>query len=73
MCPCTFKFSFLVEILDFGYPQKTDSGILKTYITQQGIRSTVRMYNINIDIVINRLHARVSGGLSFNERNLGRG
>lgn len=43
MCVCTFKFSFLVEILDFGYPQKTDSGILKTYITQQGIRSTVRI------------------------------
>ena len=30
------------EILDFGYPQKTDSGILKTYITQQGIRTQVR-------------------------------
>ena len=29
------------EILDYGYPQKTDSGILKTYITQQGVRSQV--------------------------------
>ena len=30
-----------IEILDYGYPQKTDSGILKTYITQQGIRAQV--------------------------------
>ena len=29
------------EILDYGYPQKTDSGILKTYITQAGVRSQV--------------------------------
>lgn len=27
------------EILDYGYPQRTDTGILKTYITQQGIRT----------------------------------
>lgn len=32
---------FLLEINDFGYPQKTDVGILKTFITQQGIRSQV--------------------------------
>lgn len=32
-------YELLDEILDFGYPQKTDSGILKTYITQQGIRT----------------------------------
>ena len=34
--------STLAEILDYGYPQKTDSGILKTYITQQGVRTQVR-------------------------------
>jgi AP-2 complex subunit mu-1 len=28
-----------LEILDFGYPQNSDVGILKTYITQQGIKS----------------------------------
>lgn len=27
------------EILDFGYPQNSDVGILKTYITQQGVKS----------------------------------
>ena len=31
----------LVEIIDYGYPQKTDSGILKTYITQQGVKTQV--------------------------------
>jgi AP-2 complex subunit mu-1 len=25
--------------LDFGYPQNTDVGILKTFITQQGVKS----------------------------------
>lgn len=32
-------YELLDEILDYGYPQKTDSGILKTYITQAGVRS----------------------------------
>jgi len=32
-------YELLDEILDYGYPQKTDSGILKTYITQQGVRT----------------------------------
>lgn len=31
----------LTEILDYGYPQKTESGLLKTYITQQGVRAQV--------------------------------
>jgi AP-2 complex subunit mu-1 len=30
---------FLLEILDFGYPQNSDVGILKTYITQQGVKT----------------------------------
>lgn len=34
-------FAYL-ELLDFGYPQNTDTGILKTFITQQGIKSTSR-------------------------------
>ncbi|XP_013784812.1 AP-2 complex subunit mu-like [Limulus polyphemus] len=32
-------YELLDEILDFGYPQNTDTGILKTYITQQGVKS----------------------------------
>eukprot|EP00111_Clytia_hemisphaerica_P000971 TCONS_00002816-protein len=35
-------YELLDEINDFGYPQKTDVGILKTFITQQGIRSQTR-------------------------------
>ncbi len=33
---------FSAELLDFGYPQNTDTGVLKTFITQQGIKSTSR-------------------------------
>ncbi|CAG4999743.1 unnamed protein product [Parnassius apollo] len=32
-------YELLDEILDFGYPQKSDTGVLKTFITQQGIKS----------------------------------
>ncbi len=32
------------EILDFGYPQNSETGALKTFITQQGIRGQVRIY-----------------------------
>ena len=28
-------YELLDELLDFGYPQNTDTGILKTFITQQ--------------------------------------
>ena len=36
------SFLLITEVLDYGYPQKTDTGILKTYITQTGIRTQVR-------------------------------
>ncbi|XP_037970619.1 AP-2 complex subunit mu isoform X1 [Plutella xylostella] len=32
-------YELLDEILDFGYPQNSDTGVLKTFITQQGIKS----------------------------------
>ena len=35
------SFSLKTEIADYGYPQKTDTAILKTFITQQGIKSQV--------------------------------
>ncbi|XP_063726817.1 AP-2 complex subunit mu-like [Symsagittifera roscoffensis] len=35
-------YELLDEVLDYGYPQNTDSGILKTFITQQGIKTTTR-------------------------------
>lgn len=35
-------FPFTAEILDFGYPQNSETGALKTFITQQGIKSQVR-------------------------------
>jgi len=33
---------FFLEILDFGYPQNSDTGVLKTFITQQGIKSATK-------------------------------
>ncbi|PAA60256.1 hypothetical protein BOX15_Mlig027951g1 [Macrostomum lignano] len=35
-------YELLDEIMDYGYPQNTDTGILKTYITQQGIKSQTK-------------------------------
>merc|ERR1719336_988038 len=35
-------YELLDELLDFGHPQNTDTGILKTFITQQGIKSASR-------------------------------
>ncbi|KAI6240150.1 AP-2 complex subunit mu [Aphelenchoides fujianensis] len=34
-------YEILDEILDFGYPQNTDPGVLKMFITQQGVRTAV--------------------------------
>lgn len=31
-----------LEILDFGYPQNSDTGVLKTFITQTGIKSQTK-------------------------------
>lgn len=33
------------EILDFGYPQNSETGALKTFITQQGIKGQVSETN----------------------------
>lgn len=35
-------YELLDEILDFGYPQNTDMGVLKTLITQAGIKSQTK-------------------------------
>jgi len=35
-------YELLDELLEFGYPQNTDTGILKTFITQQGIKSATK-------------------------------
>ncbi|CAF1385196.1 unnamed protein product, partial [Didymodactylos carnosus] len=41
-------YELLDEILDFGYPQNSDPGILKTFITQQGIRPVTREEQANV-------------------------
>merc|ERR1712241_1613821 len=35
-------YEILDEIVDFGYPQNSDTGLLKTFITQQGIKSATK-------------------------------
>jgi len=35
-------YELLDEILDFGYPQNTEVGALKTFITQQGVKSQTK-------------------------------
>ena len=35
-------YELLDEVLDFGYPQNSDTGVLKTFITQQGVRPVTR-------------------------------
>ncbi|RZF37087.1 hypothetical protein LSTR_LSTR012579 [Laodelphax striatellus] len=34
-------YELLDEILDFGYPQNSDTGVLKTFITQQGVTGQI--------------------------------
>ena len=41
-------YELLDEILDFGYPQNTDTGVLKTFITQQGIKSATKEEQMQI-------------------------
>lgn len=41
-------YELLDEILDFGYPQNSETGALKTFITQQGIKSQVFELYIHI-------------------------
>lgn len=35
-------YELLDELLDYGYPQNTDTGTLKTFITQQGVKSQTK-------------------------------
>uniref|UniRef100_A0A1I8HKP8 MHD domain-containing protein n=1 Tax=Macrostomum lignano TaxID=282301 RepID=A0A1I8HKP8_9PLAT len=35
-------YELLDELLDYGYPQNTDTGVLKTFITQQGVKSQTK-------------------------------
>jgi hypothetical protein len=42
VCCSLSNLFILSEILDSGYPQNTDTGVLKTFITQQGIRTQTK-------------------------------
>lgn len=42
LCYLQYIFFIVSEILDFGYPQNSDTGVLKTFITQAGIKSQTK-------------------------------
>ncbi|XP_074655145.1 AP-2 complex subunit mu [Tubulanus polymorphus] len=56
-------YELLDEILDFGYPQNTDTGILKTYITQQGVKSQSKEETSQIT-------SHVTGQISWRRENI---
>uniref|UniRef100_A0AAQ5XC40 MHD domain-containing protein n=1 Tax=Amphiprion ocellaris TaxID=80972 RepID=A0AAQ5XC40_AMPOC len=45
-------YELLDEILDFGYPQNSETGALKTFITQQGIKSQVLSAHVSGRVVM---------------------
>ena len=51
-------YVYYTEVLDYGYPQKTDTGILKTYITQTGIKTQVSSERVCVCVCV---CVRVSG------------
>ena len=57
-------YELLDELLDFGYPQNTDTGILKTFITQQGIKSTSREEQQAITSQVIKIHPSQVGVFS---------
>lgn len=54
--PCPLVCS---EILDFGYPQNSETGALKTFITQQGIKGQVSRTQLGSKSVQSRVHVHV--------------
>lgn len=54
-----------LEILDFGYPQNTDTGVLKTFITQQGIKSATKEEQAQITSQVFYAHFSFLFSLAF--------
>lgn len=50
LCLCFFIVH--TEILDFGYPQNSETGALKTFITQQGIKGQVSKTSVDSDLIM---------------------
>ncbi|KAI3384984.1 hypothetical protein SNEBB_005160 [Seison nebaliae] len=56
-------YELLDEVLDYGYPQNTDSGVLKSFITQQGIK-------IQTKEETKQLTSQVTGQVSWRRENI---
>ena len=53
-------YELLDELVDFGYPQLTDATVLKTYITQTGIRAVTQEEQKQITSQVDSLKCQVS-------------
>ena len=58
-------YELLDEILDFGYPQGTDEGTLKMYITTEGVKS-----ERNIEEDSARITSQVTGATSWRRNDI---
>jgi hypothetical protein len=58
-----------VEILDFGYPQNTETDTLKMYITTEGVKSERAMVRLGSDKLTWILYSDISSGGFFKDHN----
>lgn len=65
-------YELLDEILDFGYPQNTETDTLKMYITTEGVKSERAMVG-NLPATVWRLMADVDAGGLVENHNAGHG
>lgn len=56
-------YELLDEVLDYGYPQNTDPGVLKTFITQTGVRMAVRTCLCFVIALMKLLPSTLQGGV----------
>ncbi|KAF5854645.1 hypothetical protein GGP41_007419 [Bipolaris sorokiniana] len=55
-------YELLDEILDFGYPQNTETDTLKMYITTEGVKSERTMFGLNDRLTLGEDHLQQPSG-----------
>lgn len=60
----TLIYELLDEIMDFGYPQNTETDTLKMYIMTEGVRSETRMEESS------KITMQATGALSWRRDNI---
>lgn len=59
-------FNLMAEILDFGYPQNTETDTLKMYITTEGVKSTIANSPADSSLIT----MQATGALSWRRSNI---